>query len=416
MSLRKSTASRFRTSAELPGSVHRSALEAWAAGACRIALAMCLAAGLAMGAVQASIVVDAGTGAVLEEHHADELTYPASLTKLMTLYLVFGALRRGTLRLDEKLLVSRHAAAQPPTKLGLRPGGFISVEQCILGIVTHSANDAAVVLAEGVAGSEQRFASLMNEQARQLGMSRTTFRNASGLPNAFQKTTARDMATIAVALISNFPGYYHFFDVRDFTFGGRRFYSFDHVLSDYPGADGMKTGYTSASGFNLVTSAVRGQRRLVGVVLGENTSWARERLMIALLNQAFLREAGATLTKTGSPAEARGDQAPAQPDAVSSLEMNEVNAHTAHDWAIQVGGIFRNPRAVRRVLESARRTAPALRHAKALVIEAPGRNRYRARFAEMTQQRALSSCGVLRRRHFTCMPFHIPVSVASAGQ
>ena len=237
--------------------------------------------------VHASILVDAQTGRVLQEYHPDERAHPASLTKLMTLYLTFQRLAEGRMTLNQRLHVSPHAAAQQPTKLGLRAGTTVSVRTCILGIISHSANDAAVVLAENEAGSEWRFVQLMNQEARQLGMTNTIFYNASGLPNPYQWTTARDMATLALAIIQTYPQYYHFFDVHSFLYRGHVFHSFDHIPEEYPGADGMKTGYVNASGFNIVTSAIRDHHRLIGVVMGGATARARDLQMMALLNRGF---------------------------------------------------------------------------------------------------------------------------------
>src|SRR5579883_3187568 len=273
---------------------------------CRKAVAACLAAGLmtvamthAAAAKFASLVIDAKTGAVLEEYNADGRNYPASLTKMMTLYLTFEALAEGRLHKSDRLPISAHAAAQAPSKLGLVPGQTIPVEEAILALTVKSANDVAVVLAEALGGSEPRFAQLMTEKARSLGMRATTFRNASGLPNPGQVTTARDLATLARALNRDYPQYYHYFSAREFAFGNLVIPTHNHVLVNYEGADGLKTGYIHASGFNLVTSAVRDGRRLIGVVLGGQTSAARDRTMMRLLDDAFaepLREARAKVS------------------------------------------------------------------------------------------------------------------------
>lgn len=251
------------------------------------------AVAFAPGPARESIVIDAATGQILSENNPDALTYPASLTKLMTLYLTFQALDSGRLRLDTRLPVSAWAAGQSPTKLGLTPGDTVSVRSLILGIVTRSANDAAVALAEGLAGSEPTFADEMNAEAQRLGMTRTFFRNASGLPNPEQHTTARDMARLGLALLRDFPREYAFFDTKEFNFRGTEIVGHDHLLNWYPGADGMKTGFIRASGFNLVTSAVRGGHRLIGVVLGGATWASRDREMAALLDQGFAELAGA---------------------------------------------------------------------------------------------------------------------------
>ena len=235
----------------------------------------------------ASIVVDARTGMVLEAQQAESLRHPASLTKLMTLYLTFKALKNGTLRMNEAIPVSEYAAAQAPSKLGLRPGTTIRVRDAILGLVTQSANDAAVTLGEALGGSEANFAGQMTRQARRLGMSRTVYRNASGLPDDDQVTTARDQAILARALLFNFPEYYPLFRTTRFTYLGLTHDNHNHLMRRYPGMDGMKTGYIRASGFNLVASAVRGKTRLIGVVFGGESARARDRDMAGLLNKTF---------------------------------------------------------------------------------------------------------------------------------
>jgi D-alanyl-D-alanine carboxypeptidase len=245
------------------------------------------AVGFAPVPVAASIVLDADTGQVLSEDNADAETYPASLTKMMTLYLTFEALNTGRLRLDQLLPVSVNAASKEPTKLGLRAGDSVAVQDLILGIVTRSANDAAAVLAEGIAGSEPAFAEMMNRKAQQLGMTRTFYDNASGLPDPLQHTTARDTAQLALALYHDFPREYRYFSTREFDFRGTMIYGHDHLLDWYPGADGIKTGFIDASGFNLATSAVRDGHRLIGVVLGGHSASSRDRQMAALLDQGF---------------------------------------------------------------------------------------------------------------------------------
>jgi D-alanyl-D-alanine carboxypeptidase len=233
------------------------------------------------------IVLDAENGQVLGEQNADAITYPASLTKMMTLYLTFEALNTGRLRLDQYLPVSVEAAEKAPTKLDLRPGEPVAVQDLILGIVTKSANDAAAVLAEGLAGSEPAFADQMNRKAVQLGMRNTFYRNASGLPDPMQHTTARDTAQLALALYHDFPREYRYFSTREFVFRGRMIVGHDHLLDWYPGADGIKTGYIRASGFNLATSAVHDGHRLVGVVLGGLSGGSRDRQMASLLDQGY---------------------------------------------------------------------------------------------------------------------------------
>ncbi len=254
-----------------------------------------------------ALVIDAGTGQVLQAYNADALTYPASLTKMMTLYLTFEALQQGRLKSNQRLGVSDYAASQEPTKLDLMPGDTITVDEAVLALVVKSANDVAVVLGEALGGNESHFAELMTRKAAELGMRSTTFRNASGLPNPGQMTTARDMATLARALIRDFPQYYHFFSTREFTFQGTTIATHNHVLVNYRGADGLKTGYIHAAGYNLVTSAVRNGRRLIGVVLGGRSGGQRDRAMMRLLDSGFatratIREARYTPPAAAIPA------------------------------------------------------------------------------------------------------------------
>jgi D-alanyl-D-alanine carboxypeptidase len=231
----------------------------------------------------AAIVVDANSGSVLHSSHADAIRHPASLTKIMTLYMLFERLESGKLSLDSALRVSEHASDQAPTKLGLREGQTISVEDAIKGLITRSANDAAVVVAENLAGSEEEFARQMTRKARALGMNHTTYRNASGLPDSAQVTTARDQATLGRAIQERFPRYYKYFSTRSFTFRGQRISNHNRLLGSVEGVDGIKTGYIRASGFNLVTSVRRKGRHVVAVVLGGASAGARDARMRQLL-------------------------------------------------------------------------------------------------------------------------------------
>jgi D-alanyl-D-alanine carboxypeptidase len=241
----------------------------------------------ASAAPYADYVVDAASGEVLHQDNAHARLYPASLTKMMTLYMLFRALDRGELRLDEDLAVSAQAARQPPSKLGLAIGSHIKVEDAILALVTESANDVAVVVGEGLGGTESHFAEMMTQQARALGMTRTTFRNASGLPNTGQVSTAHDMAVLARAILRDYPQYYPYFSTRSFRYRGRVHTNHNRLMSSYEGMDGFKTGYIRASGFNLVASAVRGDRRLVAVVFGGRTTASRNARVAELLDDGF---------------------------------------------------------------------------------------------------------------------------------
>ncbi|MBW8446635.1 MAG: D-alanyl-D-alanine carboxypeptidase [Arenimonas sp.] len=236
------------------------------------------------------IVVDAKTGKVLYSDNADSLRYPASLTKMMTLYLTFEALEAGRIRLGDKVTVSANAAKEPPSKLGVGAGRSVTVEQAILALVTRSANDIATALGEFIGGSETRFAQMMTAKARSLGMTKTTYRNAHGLPNTAQMTTARDQARLGIALRQHFPQYYGYFSTRSFKFGKQTIGNHNRLLGAVRGVDGIKTGFTRAAGFNLVTSAQADGRSIVGVVMGAPSGANRNARMTKLV-QAYLPKA-----------------------------------------------------------------------------------------------------------------------------
>lgn len=381
-----------------------------------------------------SIVIDADTGRVLSEMNADAITYPASLTKMMTLYLTFGALNSGTLRLDQYLPVSSEAASKSPTKLHLLPGESVRVQDLILGIVTKSANDAAAVLGEGLAGSEPAFAEQMTAKARQLGMTNTAFRNASGLPDPEQHTTARDMAQLALALYHDFPREYGYFSTRQFYFRGRVILTHNHLLEWYDGADGIKTGYIGASGFNLAASAMRSGHRLIGVIMGGSSAGSRDREMAALLDQGFADVgAGATIVARREPAPAPPPPAviaetdqptpprPREKLAQIAKAARKIAAHLSpvgkaeaapitHQlrpesdrWSIQLG-TFRAESAA----EEAGRFAANLPVArgKPLQIVQPSKggkdHLYRARLLNFTPPEAQSACAVLHKKKIEC--------------
>lgn len=235
----------------------------------------------------AAIVLDADSGRVIHEVEANHRWYPASLTKVMTIYMTFAALADGRLHLDDKLSVSAHAARQPTSKLGLRKGQTIDVETAIMAVTTRSANDAAVVLAEKLGGTEANFAVMMTQKAHSMGMFNTSFNNASGLPDEGQISSARDLALLAAALIRDYPQYYHYFSAKEFVYQGRVLPNTNKILKSYPNADGLKTGFTCGSGYNLIASAKRGDRRLIGVLLGARTSAERFQQMSNLLDLGF---------------------------------------------------------------------------------------------------------------------------------
>src|SRR5215831_6195748 len=403
------------------------------------------AVGFDPGRESESIVLEADTGRVLSEINADAITYPASLTKMMTLYLTFEALNAGTLRVDQYLPVSSEAASKAPTKLHLIPGDSVQVQDLILGIVTKSANDAAAVLAEGLGGSEPAFAERMTAKARQLGMTSTVFHNASGLPDPEQHTTARDMAQLALALYHDFPREYRYFATREFYFRGRVILSHNHLLDWYEGADGIKTGYIGASGFNLAASAVRSGHRLIGVVMGGSSASSRDREMAALLDQGFADLGVATTTAVArepppatapTPAVAETDEASPQPrqklgqlakaahkiavqlSPVSKAEAAPIAhqlrmAETEH-WSIQLGA-FRSEAAA----EEATRAAAGLPAAsgKPVQIVQPSKSGkdhfYRARLLNFTPQDAQRACAALHKRKIECSVVAPAVKVAA---
>ncbi len=259
-----------------------------------------------------SIVVDANSGAVMQATNADSPRHPASLTKIMTLYLLFERLEAGKIRLSTEMPVSAHAAAQAPSKLGLQPGQSIDVETAIRAIVTKSANDVAVVIAEALGGDETEFAKLMTAKARTLGMTHTTYRNASGLPEDQQITTARDQTILGRAIQDRFPKYYGYFSTRYFAYHGRMIRNHNHLLGNVPGVDGIKTGYIHDSGFNIVTSVHRDGRHIIAVVFGGHTAEARDARVRSMIdnniNIAAVKRTAPPVVEGWETAEARGKE------------------------------------------------------------------------------------------------------------
>ncbi len=278
----------------------------------------------------AEIVVDSNSGRVLYAQNEDELRHPASITKVMTLYLLFKELDRGRLNLSSRLTISRHARRAGATKLGLRPGQTIAVDDAIKAIVTKSANDIAVAIAENIGGSEENFCAMMTREAHALGMMHTHYADASGLPNDAQITTAADLAILGRAVQERFPRYFHYFSLEEFAYHGQRIRNHNHLLGRIPGLDGIKTGYTNASGFNLLTSVHYRGHAIVAVVLGGATAASRDRAMAALIG----REIGEASTHRSAPmiAEVADERASRHEDAVP---VHETRARdSSHDsWA-----------------------------------------------------------------------------------
>lgn len=356
------------------------------AAACLMSWAVAGGAQAQIGSARySSIVVDAGTGDVLEEVNADQPRHPASLTKMMTLYLTFEALRDRRIALDQAVPVSPHAASREPSKLGLLPGTRLTVEQGILGLVTKSANDAAAALAELLGGSEDRFAQMMTLRARALGMGHSTFMNASGLPNIEQWTTARDLAILSRRLINDFPGYYRYFSTPSFAWHRQVIFNHDHLLRTYPGADGLKTGYTDASGHNLATSAMRGGVRLVGIVLGAASNPERDVHMASLLDNGFEQMDVPVFRKP-----LRMASRISLISTAHAIEPTRPARARVPNWAVQVGA-FPTSAAAHSAAVAARRIAEAGDiHVEAVKMK--GKTIWRAQVTGLSQADARDVC------------------------
>lgn len=352
-----------------------------------------------------SIVVEANSGRVISSANPDALRHPASLTKMMTLYMVFEALRDRRIALRQLVPVSPHAAAQMPSKLGIVPGTRITVEEAILGLVTKSANDAAAALGEMLGGEEGRFAQMMTLRARALGMTNTTFRNASGLPDPEQVTTARDLSLLARHLIHDFPDQYHYFSTPSFRFHGRTILNHDHMLERYPGADGLKTGYIQTAGFNLVTSAVRGNVRLVGVVIGAAGPGERDAHMISLLDEAYARLDVPVMTAQAA--------APRLPAFIATAHAATLpRGRQAVHWSIQVGA-FQTAAAARQAALAALRTIQS-GEIRTEAVTLHGHTSWRAQVVGLRQSEAANACAVLAKHHRPCMTVRLdPTQLAS---
>src|SRR6202166_3666705 len=317
-----------------------------------------------------SIIVDGNSGAVLASNNPDASRHPASLTKIMTLYLLFERLESGKMTVDTEMNISEHASEQAPPKLGLRPGQTIRVEDAIKGLVTRSANDAAVVIAEAIGGGEDDFAKLMTRKARALGMTRTVYRNASGLPDDDQVTTARDQSTLGRAIQDRFPRYYRYFSTAAFNYHGQSIRNHNHLLGSVEGVDGIKTGYTRASGFNLVTSMRRGNRHLVGVVLGGRSGGSRDAIMRNLLAENLEKAATRrTVAAIGERNASDANTDVAEAEAASSRPTQTVQVQ----GAVQAASASPEPVAAPPVRSSAQASRSIFAEATAAVPPAQAR-------------------------------------------
>ncbi|WFU48322.1 D-alanyl-D-alanine carboxypeptidase family protein [Sinorhizobium terangae] len=384
----------------------------------------------------ASLVLDARTGKVLSAENADTLNHPASLTKMMTLYLTFEALHQGKIGWSTRVVMSPTAARKPPTKLGVKPGDTITVQEAVYGMIVRSANDAAAAVAEALGGSEAGFAQMMNARARRLGMSRTYFVNASGLPAREQVTTARDMARLAIALMRDFPGEYRMFAAQGFTFRGRTIRGHNNLMYRYAGMDGIKTGYTNASGYNIVSAVRDGNRRIVGVVLGGRSAKGRDDKMASLLDQHLGRAAapagnrlvaapssqgavevaglpGVRLSYTDTDRTSESglaiaaSTAPAMPaDRPTAVDgtAGVTPAANGH-WQIQISTAA-TAEGAKKILVEAQSAGGAVLLGASPHTEVSGTGsakQYRARFIGFASREAANSaCAILRKRSYDC--------------
>lgn len=377
----------------------------------------------------ASLVMDSRTGQVLSSRNADTRLYPASLTKIMTLYMTFDALSKDKLKLGQKLRISARAAGQAPTKLGLKKGATISVKDAMFGLITKSANDAATVLAEAMAPSEAAFARKMTKQAQKLGMRRTSFRNASGLPNRRQRSTARDMALLGAAMISDFPQFYKYMSMQSFNYKGKSYKNHNNLLGKYSGVDGIKTGYIRASGFNLVASAKRGDNRLIGVVFGGRTAKSRDRQMKKLLDNGFDKMDRLRPFVIPLPSRKPANIALGMPSRALSLTRPVSSATTvvatartriptpptipallaptvkgSANWGIQIGAFSRAGKARDRLNLATSRAGGLMDGRKYNIYKVvrKGRPIYRAQMLGFTEPQARKLCRNLQRQTIAC--------------
>jgi D-alanyl-D-alanine carboxypeptidase len=362
----------------------------------------------------ANIVVEADTGVVLSADAANHLWYPASLTKLMTVYVALSEIEVGRLRFEDKIKVSQHAAGQNPVKFGLRPGQVITVRQAIDATIVASANDAAVALAEKIAESEDAFATRMTGMAKNLGMTRTVFQNASGLPTDGQVTTARDLAVLAMAFLRDFPEHYPLFNQRSVTIGKRSRGTVDSILGAYDGADGMKTGFTCASGYNMVASAERGGRRLIGVVLGSRSGGQRSKEVKRLLDTGFSGAAAPattlaalpdqmTETDDGSPPIVLSGGDCAAPQLIGSSVIDSADELTG--WAVVLGEYRSRTKAQRALQDAQIKLGTAARDGRPAIIKSGPTTlaRYSVLLAGLERSSAREACQVLSGQKTYCV-------------
>lgn len=390
----------------------------------------------------AGFVFDADTGVVYYSDRANAIRHPASLTKMMTLYLTFDALRKKQISPSSKMYASSLAAKQPQTNISLKKGQAITVDQAIRALVVRSANDASVVLAEKLGGSVPKFANKMNDMARALGMTQTRFKNPHGLPNHLQVTTARDMARLGAALRKDFPQYYHYFNTTKFSFNRKEFKSHNKVMQRYAGSDGIKTGYIRASGFNLVTSVNRDGRHMIGVVMGGKSSRSRDSHMVELLNNTFAQisrenevrvfagmatprskySALAALGKLGGGVDVAKAKSVALKKFLKTPRLNPKRTHETEfvakqavqkvashikDWGIQVGAYRQEDAALKAAAEAVRLAQSALASSQIAVTDSGSavKNVHRAKLANLSESQARDACRTLIAANTPCFAY-----------
>ena len=398
----------------------------------------------AQAAKYAAIVIEEDSGRVLFARNADSLRYPASLAKIMTLYLLFEDIAAGHLTLKSRIPVSKVAAGRSPSKLYLKPGQSISAEQAIRALVTKSANDVATAVAEKLGGSERAFAKRMTRKARALGMSRTTFRNASGLPHSKQRSTARDMARLAIAMRRDFPQYFKYFSTKSFNWNGRKFGNHNKLLSKFNGTDGIKTGYINASGFNLVATVKRNNVRLIGVVFGGKTSRSRDAHMMDILERQFKRvkplqasqQLAALPTKLpiSAPLRARdvpeiipqtkqitvrrltdtmvADDTPEFLDTATTTASQAIAPDDRAHWSVQIGNFAQRVNAHKAAIR-ARRMADrvlGMTPANMTLVTRGEMPLWRVRFNDLDEDQARSACAALFAEGSPCIAIRTPTS------
>lgn len=372
----------------------------------KIVVLLCLAWSFQANAATSSIVMDMETGEVISASNADELRYPASLTKMMTLYIAFTALENGAIKMEDELPVSRAAANRSPSKLGLKAGEKIMVKDVINALIVKSANDCATVMAEGLGYDEAKFAEAMTKMAKTLGMKNTTFKNASGLPNKAQKTTARDMAILSAAMYKHFPQYWDLFSLKKFSYNGREYRTHNNLLKTFEGADGLKTGYTAAAGYNIATSAEREGQRIVAVTMGHKTLKGRDQHVARIMDSSLNKLANIEVKE---PKVMLASIVPARKPEMGNLEevvvANVEEETTDGVWGIQLGA-FSNYAKAKNYAKTIQKQNPRDTGGKNIeidVAEVQSAIVYRSRIVGFSKEDANNFCNSLKRANKSCM-------------